>query len=171
MEMPMPMRLRVSLMLTLGAVLSSCTVAVQPDTPASEVRDNDPAADIQAIRDLQGQLTLAYNTGDAELLASLHTRDVIRMPPGAEDVVGRAAVLEGNQRSFELAELELSNASDEIVVSGDLAFARGVARTTSTPKDGSAVTSSSTRYMHIYERQSDGGWLISQVIFNASGID
>ncbi len=167
----MPKCLRLLLILMLGVVLSSCSVVVEEDPPANEVRAPDLTADIQAIRDLQEQLTLAYNTGDAELLASLHTLDVIRMPPGAEDVVGREAVLEGNQRSFELGDVELSNVSDEIVVSGDLAFARGVATSTSTPKDGSAGASSSSRYLHISERQSDGGWLISQVIFNAYGTD
>ncbi len=167
----MPKCLRLSFMLILGTALSSCTVAVEQDARADQVRDADPAADIQSIHDLQTQLTLAYNTGDAELLASLHTPNVIRMPPGAEDVVGRDAVLEGNQRSFALAEVELANASDEIVVSGDLAFARGVATSASTPRDGSAGARSSTRYLHIYERQPDGGWLISRVIFNPYGTD
>jgi len=171
MEIPLPKWLRLSSMLILGTALSSCAVAVEQDAPSGQVRDADPAADIQSIHDLQTQLTLAYNTGDAELLASLHTPNVIRMPPGAGDVVGRDAVLESNQRSFEFANIELSNTSDEVVVSGDLAFARGVATSASTPKDGSAGARSSTRYLHIYERQPDGGWRISRVIFNPHGND
>ncbi len=156
---------RLLLLTTVTLTFSSCSIAVEPDPPADPVPDIE--ADVQAIRNLQEQLTLAYNTGDAELLASLHSTDVVRMPPGAPDVVGSEAVLEGSRQSFSLADVELSNASDEILVSGDLAFARGVATSTSLPKDGSEGASSSTRYLHIYQRQADGGWLISRVIFNA----
>ena len=150
---------RLSMLVALAVVLLSCSVTLEPDPPSDPV----PETDIQAIRHLQDQLTLAYNTGDAGLLASLHSADVVRMPPGAPDVVGKEAVLEGSRESFALADVELSNVSDEIRVSGDLAFARGVATSTSTPQDGSEGASSSTRYLHIYRRQPDGGWLISRV--------
>ena len=158
---------RLPLLAILILALLSCSVTVEPDPPTDPVPEPDPEADVQAIRHLQEQLTLAYNTGDAELLASLHSADVVRMPPGAPDVVGGKAVLEGSRESFGLADVELSNVSDEILVSGELAFARGVATSKSTPKDGSEGASSSTRYLHIYRRQPDGGWLISRVIFNA----
>jgi ketosteroid isomerase-like protein len=56
--------------------------------------------------------------------------------------------------------------SQEIVVSGDWAFDRGTEHYTLTPKAGGAPIQKSGNYLYLYQRQKDGSWKQSRVIWN-----
>src|SRR5262249_37768835 len=116
-----------------------------------------PEEDKAAILNLQQQWEIGFGNHDAAALASLYTDDCVRMPNGGVTSIGRQALEAAYRKDF--AELwktksTISIKTDEVVVSGDYAFARGT-DTTSQEKNG--TTSSETgKWMATYRRQPDG---------------
>ena len=78
----------------------------------------------------------AYNAGDVETIAGYYGDDLVkdRQPEKKAETVAR---VRGVFRDFSGS---LSVANDEIVVSGDLAYARGTLRITLTPRRRHAAT-------------------------------
>lgn len=62
--------------------------------------------------------------------------------------------------------VQVEYSSQEIVVFGDWAFDRGTERYTLTPKAGGAPIQKSGNYLYLYQRQADGSWKQSRVIWN-----
>ena len=86
------------------------------------------------------------------------------MPPvtGADSV---AALMRVFHDAFAV---QVEYDSQEIVVFGDWGFDRGTERYTLTPKAGGAPIRQSGNYLYLYERQEDGSWKQSRVIWNTS---
>lgn len=51
---------------------------------------------------------------------------------------------------------------------GDWGFDRGTYHHTMTPKAGGAPISGNGKYLWLYQRQPDGSWKLSRVIWNSS---
>jgi ketosteroid isomerase-like protein len=62
--------------------------------------------------------------------------------------------------------VQVDYSSQEIVVFGDWGFDRGTERYTLTPKAGGAPIRKSGNYLYLYQRQEDGSWKQSRVIWN-----
>lgn len=56
----------------------------------------------------------------------------------------------------------------EIEVTGDWAFSRGIYNATFAPKDGSDPNPVDGKFMTILKRQTDGDWKIHRDIFNSN---
>jgi ketosteroid isomerase-like protein len=56
----------------------------------------------------------------------------------------------------------------DVRVSGDLGFARGMDTGTASPKDGGDPIEVNTKWVAIYERQADGSWLCICEIGNSN---
>jgi ketosteroid isomerase-like protein len=109
----------------------------------------------QAIRD-------AFAKGDAALVASLHSPDIIKYFGGNNVVVGRAALEKGLKEWFEVSTVKfLENEVENTVFSNGMAVQTVIFAIESTPKNGDKPLISRGRSMVIYirDKSSPTGWL------------
>jgi len=145
-----------------AVALAGCA---QKEAPA-DTREAEIAAILETNR-----LTLqALNSNDLELMNSLVAENHIMMMPNRADIVGREAVVAANGnlvRSWTNVEIWTP---DETVVFGDHGYQRGRFDITLTPKkEGVRAIRSKGKYLHIYERQKDGRWLMIRDMFSDDG--
>jgi ketosteroid isomerase-like protein len=127
------------------------------------------AADITALNAMRERVSTAENTGRFELMKPDLADDVVVMAPGMPAVSGRAAVsafMEGFLKDFTI---EVKYSSEEIVVSGDMAFDRGTAWQRVTPKAGGPSVEEPNKYLWVY-RRVNGEWNHARVTWNASAM-
>lgn len=137
------------LFLILSVLLGACVP--EPGTPDTE-------ADIAAVNELRNQEETAAENGDVEALLALRTEDFVAMPPGGQAVAGREAVREFLSEMFGQMSMEETVVSEEVTVSGDLAFDRGTFSGTATPAGGGNPIPIEGAYLWVLERQQDGAW-------------
>lgn len=92
--------------------------------------------------------------------------DAYLMPPDTETLQGPAAVQQYYQAIFDLYETKLESGYQSVKVDGDLAYGRGFAKVTLTPKAGGERTIAKSKYLNILERQEDGSWKTTHDIWN-----
>lgn len=145
----------------IGALFSAfLTVACDSASPP------DPAADRQAIAAATAQFQAAENAGRVDQFRSFFADDLVMMGPNEPPVTGGdsvAALMRGFHAAFAV---QVEYTSQEIVVFGDWAFDRGTERYTLTPKAGGDPIRKSGNYLYLYQRQEDGSWKQSRVIWN-----
>jgi uncharacterized protein (TIGR02246 family) len=127
---------------------------------------NDPA-DVQAIKDANAEWDKAWNTGDAEALASLYTADAIAMAPNQPAGVGRDAMRDANRKYFDQFSDENRSVVDDVRVFGDLAVARGTQETRTTVKASGHSFQEKSKWISAYQRRPDGAWKIMWEMYNS----
>ena len=84
---------------------------------------------IDAVRTLtgiqNGQYMAAYNGKDAAAVASLHTEDVVVLPPNLEMMKGREAVQDAIAAEINAGATDLALTTLDVYGSGDLAYEIG----------------------------------------------
>lgn len=131
------------------------------ETAAPTVSTEDDVAAIEAVQDLE---VATFTSGDTNLPHL--TDDAVIMPPGENIVVGIDAARAWAADFFENFTFTVLDYTDsDIVVLGDTAIETYAGNATMTPKDGEAI-SATYKGVHIYARQADGSWKMSQDIWN-----
>jgi ketosteroid isomerase-like protein len=126
----------------------------------------DPAADRQAIAASTTRFQAAENAGSVDQFRSYFADDLVMMGPNMPPVIGGDSVA-ALMRVFHAAfAVQVEYTSQEIVVFGDWGFDRGTERYTLTPKAGGTPIRKSGNYLYVYQRQADGSWKQSRVIWN-----
>ncbi|MEX0692425.1 MAG: nuclear transport factor 2 family protein [Gemmatimonadales bacterium] len=104
----------------------------------------------------------ALRNNDPAGVAALWTDDAVYMDAGTPTVVGRVALDSLVQGIFATNRLtEVTENTDEILVSQDMAVQRGTYLETLQPQSGAAVTLRG-RYLFVWRRQADGSWKIAR---------
>ncbi len=129
-------------------------------------RTPDPAADRQAIAAATAQFQAAENAGSVDQFRSHFADDLVMMAPNKPPVTGGDSVAALMREFHDAFAVQVEYNSQEIVVFGDWAFDRGTERYTLTPKAGGAPIRKSGNYLYVYQRQEDGSWKQSRVIWN-----
>ena len=133
---------------------------------ATERPEFDTAADVQAINDLREREGSAFFGGDVDGLVSLFTSDAVIMPPDAPAVFGEAAIRTWAQSLADQFTISGEYTGSEIDVIGDWAVERYTANL-GIAVAGDDPVPESMKGIHIYRRQADGSWLITQDVWNA----
>ncbi len=145
--------------------LSACTPATeQPEAVAEEVVTTE--ADVAAIETLRADFVTAYNAEDVDKLLNLFTADAVRMPPDEPALSGTEELRGYFSSRFELADIEVSIATDETEIAGDWAFARGNFGVAVTSAAGGEPVEYTGKWINIMQRQADGSWKMSHNIYN-----
>lgn len=118
----------------------------------------DTAADEAAIRANTDRFLAAFNAADVAAIGELYASDVVQMRPIGDDLVGHDALLQALTEFFDEYDAQQSAVVDEVVVSGDIAIARGSWQVTQTPKAGGDTEERTGRWMVVSQRQDDGSW-------------
>lgn len=126
---------------------------------------NDDAETIKAISAARAK---AFNEGNAAAIAVHFTDSAYLMAPGVETLRGHDAIKSYYQGIFDEYHTELESGYEELKVDGDLAYGRGFAKVRLLPKSGGESISSTSKYLNIMERQSDGTWKTTHDIWNSN---
>jgi len=135
------------------------------DDPQVTSSQEEDVAAITAVSKARAQ---AFNESDAQGIAVHFTEDAILMAPGAPAAQGREAVAAYYQSIFDEYEPVLESYYEEVEVSGDMAYGRGEAKVTLTPREGGPTTTSTSKYLNILQRQPDGSWQTTHDAWNAN---
>ena len=124
--------------------------------------------DIATITAMSKARADAFNEGNAAEIARYFADDAFLMAPGKASQRGKAAVEAYYQSIFDEFDTVLESGSEDVVVDGDLAYGRGFAKVTLTPKNGDPKSYATSKYLNILERQADGSWITTHDIWNGN---
>jgi uncharacterized protein (TIGR02246 family) len=121
------------------------------------------------IRALNRQWEMNFENHDLSGLVALFTEDCVRMPQGGPATVGRQALEAAYRHDF--AEVWKTQAkvklhAEEVIVSGDYAFARGTDIVLQDQDD--MQVEETEKWLFIYRRQPDGTWKFHWITFNSN---
>jgi ketosteroid isomerase-like protein len=146
--------------------LAVASTACQP--PAQEAAGLSDE-DVAAIRNTFAAAAAAEEIGDWETIERYLTDDFIHMHANHEAIEGRVVWREWaetqSMESTDSAEYDISYEILELDGRDDLAFVRASA--TYTPRGSSEIVSD-IKFLQIWERQSDGTWLLAINSWNSN---
>jgi len=127
----------------------------------------DDKAAITAVSKARAE---AFNQKNAQGIAIHFTSDAVLMAPDRTTLSGQKAIRDYYQSIFDEFEVVLDSYYEEVSVSGDMAIGRGEATVKLTPIGKNKSTSSSSKYLNVLRRQSDGSWKTTHDIWNSNGV-
>jgi len=116
--------------------------------------------DERAIRDVIATWLRASAAGDNETVLGLMTDDVIFLVAG-KPPFGKAEFA-ATSNALSTHRIEASSDIREVVVSGDLAYARSQLTVTMTPLAGGESLRRSGPVLSVFRRAPDGRWLLAR---------
>jgi ketosteroid isomerase-like protein len=122
------------------------------------------AEDIAAINAYNAKSLAGLNAGDYEAVNALLAEDYVVMIPNRPPTVGKERIAAGNKTFMQQFRNVETWTPEETVVDGDLAFQRGVYDLTFIPVKGGDSRRIYGNYLHIYQRQKDGQWLLTRAM-------
>ncbi len=126
--------------------------------------------DVIAIEDVLNLYAVALNTGDLELWLSLHTDDIVKMPPNAPASFGQEQLRANMEPAFDNFTFEMAIYPKDTQVDGDLGYSWCTYTVAMTPKAGgeTIISEPDGKALGIYKRQADGSWKLSHDCFNSN---
>lgn len=137
------------------AALAAC----QPSGPG--------AAEMEAVKAVNGAWADHYNAGDAGAVAELYWEDASLMAPGAPASVGRDAIREyvaADIAASKAAGLSMNIEHGPVRIAGNTAWQDGTFRVT----DASGATVDAGKYLSVLEKR-DGQWRMLRDTYNSDG--
>ncbi len=107
---------------------------------------------------------MAADAGDSEAVNALLAEDYVVMIPNRPPTIGKERIAAGNKTFMQQFRNVETWTPEETVVDGDLAFQRGVYDLTFIPVKGGDSRRIYGNYLHIYQRQKDGQWLLTRAM-------
>jgi len=127
-------------------------------------------ADEKAIKELDAGFNEAINSRNLDWIRSTYyTEDAVVLPPNGMPIIGVDAIVAGEEESFEIySSTKLNSQVEEVQSSGDLAAVRGTYYWTGTfAASGLSDVTDEGKWIGTYNRQDDGSWKCSQLIYNS----
>lgn len=143
----------------LAAVALACAPAAEPAAPMVDTAADEVA--IMAVRDAE---VASINSGSGDM--SHMTADAVSMPPGEPALNGTEALAEWLTGMMSQFDVNVNYTSSNLTLAGDWAIERYGGELTMTPKAGGDAVSETLKGIHIYGRQADGSWKMTQDIWS-----
>ena len=145
------------------ALTGSLLLAACSQGPAQDAPD-----DLAAIAKIRTAYAMAMEAGDATAIGNLYTEDGISQTNYEATMVGRAAIVEGQKKTFADAAFSgMEITPEETHTFGTMGYERGRYKLTFTLKAGGAPTPQAGRYMLILQKDADGMWKVARDMDNA----
>jgi uncharacterized protein (TIGR02246 family) len=115
---------------------------------------------------IQSDLIAAFRARDPARIADFYADDAVFVTPGRAPVIGRKAVAEIMVEDLKDPgfNLELTEQTSRMAVSGDLAYIRGTFTASFTSPQSGQVQSIGGTYLQVLGKQEGGGWQILEDI-------
>lgn len=125
------------------------------------------ADDAEAIRQTNNFYAETLVAGDLDTLMTLYDEDAVLFPPNEGPLHGKAAIRASWEAFFaDWDTVEARSVIDEVMVFGDWAYAHGHYRGRSRSKADGAVVVEALKFSGMWQRKSDGSWVIARDMFN-----
>jgi len=134
--------------------------------PTSHGSPADSAGIVDKISALLERWAKALNASAVQEMAAMVTEDAAFWTHGAAELAGREAVTAAFGPVLVQYNLEQGFRFVELLVSGDLAFMRGVEHNRITPKSGGLPMERVQRAFSILRRDPDGEWRFARGMTN-----
>ena len=121
-------------------------------------------AEIKAVREA---LRTAVNASDVHGILACWAPDGVLMPPHHPRVQGHAAMADYFQSVFASRRLSFTFTESSVTLVGDVALERLTYTVVATPVTNGPATDDVGKGLHVYARQPDGRWRITQDIWNS----
>jgi ketosteroid isomerase-like protein len=139
-----------------GVLISAHAASVPPAS-------SGPAADVGALEKRIDQWLDGYNKADVEQMMDVFGNDFSMDMEGAPATLDKAEATHIYDGVFAKYDTHIQGITDEIRVSGDMAFDRGHYTQTLTPKAGGSTIVHKGHFMEVWERQ-DGVWRVTRLM-------
>jgi len=140
----------------------------QQDEEVAEEPMVDVEADVEAIKSLIDDCSRAWNEGDYEGYMAIIDEEAMFLPPNSPPIGGMETIRSIYQTEFGSNDFELTITTEEIHVSGDLAYSHSIWKGSVNPKDGSEPFVFNNKNLVIYKRQVDGSWKIFRAMYSSN---
>jgi uncharacterized protein (TIGR02246 family) len=138
--------------LALGVSLANPLAAAQPSSP-------DSASVRAAIDEGNADFILAWQTGDADLFASLFAEDGAMLRPGGGLTVGRGNIRDRMRDLFSRVRMTYGTLTTaDVFLIGDTAYETGTWNFTIGPIGSTTSEPDSGQYVEIWKRNRSGAW-------------
>ena len=134
---------------------------------AQSIKRMEVQADVKAIRTLINDFSAAHRFNDGSRLAAFYTDDAVLMPEGEPIVRGKEAIAARYQQDMNDNYVELVCIPEEIEVSGDMAFLRGIFTVKITPKERGNTVELTFKAVSLLRRRPEGSWALYCDIWNS----
>lgn len=156
-------------LLTLMAMMTACAPQVQkPDTSEKPVATKTAiSVDTAAIRSIEQARLDALSKKDIDGYLSAYSDQAIWMPPGAAEIVGKAAARQriGNALAETSIEIQLKSEEQE-VMSSDWVLDRGAYVLSRTAKAGGKPAVEGGSYLTVWHKEA-AGWKIAYDVWSS----
>ena len=124
-------------------------------------------AEHSALERLREALVDAVNRSDVEAICRLWTDDGRMMPPNHPTLRGRTAIREHFARIFTQRKFRYTLTNCELTIAGDVAVERVEYHVVTHSLADGSVAEDAGKGLHVYRRQPDGRWQLSEDIWNS----
>ena len=156
-------------MKTTAIVLALLSICLSTWAAASNAQTEEDQVMIteerQAIEATLLQYEKALNDSDVKGVLELYAPDGVFMPSGAPTAIGTEEVKATYEHVFGAIKLDIKFTFDEIVQSGNYAFARTISRGQVTILADGVTAPEENRELFVLQRR-DGTWKIARYMFN-----
>lgn len=155
--------------LTLTTALLISLVACQKKTENQPNTSNEntmeQTTEKTAIEKLLFSYRDALNTSDVNKVLLLYTSDGVFMPSNAPSAIGQEQVKASYEFVFNAIQLKIEFFIDEIVVTGDYAFARTASKGTTLIHANGETVAEENRELFVLQK-TNGQWKIARYMFS-----
>ena len=148
-----------TLIAALGLALSGCQDKTQPN-PAVNTEEEKNAIEATLMN-----YEAALNASDLDGVLALYAEDGVFMPTEAPTAVGREQIRAAYEHVFGAIKLDIAFSIDEIVLSGNFAFARTLSRGEVTLIAEDVTLPEENRELFVLKKTGDE-WQIARYMFN-----
>jgi len=153
----------------ISATLLLALVAYQNKTKNqsnnSKQNNMEQSTEKLAIEKLLFSYRDALNTSDVNKVLTLYTNDGVFMPSNAPSAIGQEQLKGSYEFVFKTIQLNVEFFIDEIMVSGDYAFARTTSKGTTLIHANGETVAEENRELFVLQK-TNGQWKISRYMFN-----
>jgi uncharacterized protein (TIGR02246 family) len=154
---------------TLTAVLlllvAACQSKTENQSNISNQNTMEQKTEKTAIEKLLFSYRDALNTSDVNKVLPLYTSDGVFMPSNAPSAIGQEQVKAAYEFVFSQIQLNIEFYIDEMVVSGDYAFARTTSKGTTLIHANKQTVAEENRELFVLQK-TNGQWKIARYMFN-----
>lgn len=150
--------------LFLLSALAGCA-QTEPNSSTFKNDANMNSSEKSAIEKLLFSYEEALNASDTKAVLALYATDGVFMPSEAPTAAGHGAVEQAYNFVFSQIKLNIKFIIDEIVVHGDLAFARTISRGTTDVLAAGITVPEENRELFVLVKEN-GAWKIGRYMFN-----
>ncbi len=147
------------LIAAVGLAVCGCQSKTQPNPTANTIEEKN------AIEATLKNYEAVLNASDVDGILALYAEDGVFMPTEAPTAAGKEQVRAAYEHVFGIIKLDIAFSIDEIVQSGDFAFARTLSRGKVTVLAEGVTLPEENRELFVLKKEG-GDWKIARYMFN-----